>query len=289
MDVPNVARRPLQVARMLGPVNVGSVILDRIARRQTDIAPTVLTTLFGTAGLEIGGPSDSLRVGGPLPLYGAVSALDNINFAGETLWESELRQGGQYAPSGRVLGRQMLMEATSLRLESGTYDFVASSHALEHSANPIAALREWHRVTRPDGHLVLVVPHVEGTFDHRRPVTPIEHLRADFEEEAGEDDSTHFAEFIEKVDLARCPGLTRDDLVRRTYDNTKNRGVHHHVFDTASVVRLLSETGWAPVAVQARRPWDIFVLARRVEDGLPAPSPIVYRSAFRRDRRVAHS
>lgn len=288
MDVRSVASRPFRVARMLGPVNSGSVLLDRIARRQTDIAPTVLTTLYGAAGLEIGGPSDSLRVGGPLPLYGAVSSLDNINFAGETLWESELRQGGQYAPGGRVLGRQMLMEATSLEFESGTYDFVASSHALEHSANPIAALREWHRVTRADGHLVLVVPHVEGTFDHRRPVTPIEHMRADFEAEVGEDDATHYGEFIGKVDLARCPGLTRDDLVRRTHDNINNRGVHHHVFDTASILRLLSETGWAPLAVQARRPWDIFILARRLEVGQDAPAAVVYRSAFRTDRRLSH-
>jgi SAM-dependent methyltransferase len=289
MDVLAVASRPFQVARMLGPLNAGAVILDRLARRQTDIAPTVLTMLHGSAGLEIGGPSDTLRVGGPLPLYGVVSSLDNVNFAGETLWESQLHQGGQYTPAGRVLGRQMIMEATSLELEAGSYDFVASSHALEHSANPIAALWEWHRVTRPGGHLVLVVPHVEGTFDHRRPVTPIEHMRADFHAEVREDDPTHFQEFIEGVDLARCPGLTREDLVRRTYDNINNRGVHHHVFDTASVIRLLSETGWAPLAVQARRPWDIFVLARRIDDGLTAASPVIYRSGFRGDRRVQRS
>jgi hypothetical protein len=40
------------------------------------------------------------------------------------------------------------------------------------------------------------------------------------------------------------------------------RGVHHHVFDLRNAVLLVSEAGWAPTAAEARRPYDILVLAQ---------------------------
>jgi hypothetical protein len=60
---------------------------------------------------------------------------------------------------------------------------VLSSHCLEHVANPILALREWLRVMTPDGTLVLVLPHKEGTFDHQRPTTTLGHMIDDYERE----------------------------------------------------------------------------------------------------------
>jgi SAM-dependent methyltransferase len=39
-----------------------------------------------------------------------------------------------------------------------TFDFVHSSHCLEHLANPAEALENWLRICRPGGHLVVTVP-----------------------------------------------------------------------------------------------------------------------------------
>lgn len=43
-------------------------------------------------------------------------------------------------------------------IANDTFDFVHSSHCLEHLGNPGEALRNWMRILRPDGHLVLTVP-----------------------------------------------------------------------------------------------------------------------------------
>lgn len=43
-------------------------------------------------------------------------------------------------------------------LEDESFDFVHSSHCLEHMVDPVVALQHWSRVVRPGGYLVLTVP-----------------------------------------------------------------------------------------------------------------------------------
>jgi SAM-dependent methyltransferase len=40
----------------------------------------------------------------------------------------------------------------------GKYDFLVSSHCLEHLASPTAALTNWARIIRPGGFLIVTVP-----------------------------------------------------------------------------------------------------------------------------------
>lgn len=54
-----------------------------------------------------------------------------------------------------------LNDGDAMQLDSvadNTYDFVHSSHCLEHLIDPVIALRNWVRVCKPGGHLVIVVP-----------------------------------------------------------------------------------------------------------------------------------
>jgi SAM-dependent methyltransferase len=51
-------------------------------------------------------------------------------------------------------GDAMNMEGVA----DNTYDFVTSSHCLEHLAGPWKALMNWVRITKPGGHLVILVP-----------------------------------------------------------------------------------------------------------------------------------
>src|SRR5262245_30759423 len=49
-----------------------------------------------------------------------------------------------------------------------TYDFVHSSHCLEHLNDPAMGLANWFRILKPSGHLVVIVPdedlYEQGTF-----------------------------------------------------------------------------------------------------------------------------
>jgi SAM-dependent methyltransferase len=54
---------------------------------------------------------------------------------------------------------------------AGTFDFVLSSHNIEHIPNPIAHLRSVERLLAPDGVFLMVAPDKRGCFDLLRQLT----------------------------------------------------------------------------------------------------------------------
>ncbi len=48
---------------------------------------------------------------------------------------------------------------------SGTFDGVFSSHMIEHFGDPDSVMREFNRIMRPGGRLVVLVPHKTRSFD----------------------------------------------------------------------------------------------------------------------------
>jgi SAM-dependent methyltransferase len=266
-----------------GPRGVVHVIGARLRGRVVASYPVVGGVLQGASVLEIGGPSALFRSDNLVPVYDRAASIDNVNYAGATLWEADLKDGGTYAPEGQVLGTQWLREATELD-DMGPYDVVISSHTIEHTANPLRALRSWRNATKPGGWLVLVVPHLDGTFDHRRPVTTLQHLHDDEAAAAMEDDTTHVDEILGLHDVDRDPGLpSHDDLHDRVARNVATRSMHHHVFDSRTVWQMVAASGWSPRAVEARWPHDILLLACNDDSVVELPDRI--RSPFPSDRQ----
>jgi SAM-dependent methyltransferase len=167
---------------------------------------------------------------------------------------------------------------------------------LEHSANPMKVLSEWKRVLKPGGIMQLVLPHRDGTFDHRRPVTLLEHLQEDFAAGMNEDDRTHFDEILRLHDLSRDVGQSSSESFRAwILDNVNNRGAHHHVFTSLLAARLVDAIGFELLEIEPRRPYDIFVTARKPM-AADRPSNVAYlapsatylaRSPFPSDRRLS--
>ncbi len=241
--------------------------------------------LVGAVALEIGGPSAIFGPRSGLALYSALGALDGCNFAESTLWS------GQVTADAGVRAR-IVAEAASLPVPDGAYDAVLASHVIEHIADPLGALVDWRRVLAPSGRLLLVVPHRDGTFDHRRPVTSLDHLRRDADRRTGEDDLTHVPEILDLHDRRRDPGVGGlEDFVARCHRNAALRALHHHVFVTQTVIDLCAAAGFTVERLAVRRPFHIICLARLLTPGAAAPgSParvsIRERSPFPSDRPV---
>lgn len=241
-------------------------LLDRIAPARPAMRAMALAAAAERIGLEIGGPSRVFARRGMLPVYACAARIDNVNFAPATTWEETVGEGGEFRTSAnRAPGTQFVREAVALTgLADGAYDFVLSSHCLEHVANPLAALREWRRVTRAGGHLILVLPDPPRTFDHRRPVTTLAHLREDEARGVREDDPTHMPEVLALHDLSRDAGVgSAKDLRQRIEQNAANRCLHHHVFDLALMSDVLRESGWNVRATESARPLHLLALARK--------------------------
>jgi len=207
-----------------------------------------------------------------IPVYPLAGTMDNVNFASQTIWEGAIKEGGTFRfHPGKPAGVQFIGEGADLRMIADcAYDFVLSSHMLEHSANPLGALAEWRRVLKPGGALILVVPHRDGTFDHRRPVTTFSHLVDDFTRSTGEDDLTHVEESLDLHDPSMDPDAHGIDLRERAGRNLEFRALHHHVFDTQLVVSAVEHAGFELSAVEPQQPYHVVVVARRPADGVPA-------------------
>lgn len=236
-----------------------------LARRSTLIF-TYKNQFAGKSGVEIGGPSQAFSRRGIFPVYPMVENLDNCNFCANTVWEKSIQQGKTFLfDSGKPAGQQYLAETTGLvELPSGAYDFVLSSHMLEHTANPILALSEWKRLLTDDGTLVLLLPDKRYTFDHRRPVTTMAHLIADFNAGMTEDDLTHLPEILALHDLERDPDAGDMEAFRsRSMRNAENRCLHHHVFDARLAHELVEYIGLKVHAVEEIGPHHILLLAQK--------------------------
>jgi SAM-dependent methyltransferase len=261
-----IVKRVVSVFKAGGVAGVLSAAGRRIRTPHARSFPKCREMVRDGTGIEIGGPSPIFAWGGLIPLYPVAGRIDNVNFAHSTIWEDATREGDSFHfYSRKDPGRRFIAEAADLRsIPSEKYDFVLSSHMLEHTANPLRALVEWRRVLKPGGALVLVVPAGDGAFDHQRPITTMSHLVEDFEADKGEDDLTHLAEVLQLHDLSRDPGVTDAGAFReRAERNAKFRSLHHHVFDTRLAVNAVLHAGFELVAVEPLQPYHIVVLARK--------------------------
>src|SRR5215469_18587201 len=125
----------------------------------------------GKRGIEIGGPTKWFAK--DVPVYRTASSVDNCVFSTETIWEGQREDGASYHYLPGRFGLNRVVDGVSLHgINEGEYEFVLSSHSLEHIANPIKAITNWKRVSN-GGPLVLVLPYCHETLDHLRPVTAL--------------------------------------------------------------------------------------------------------------------
>jgi SAM-dependent methyltransferase len=247
--------------------------------------------LMGASVLELGGPSACFTRGGVLPVYPLLTRIDGVQPIAQTIWHQLDSDAGNVVEGGRK-GSLFVSDDLELGMvPAASYDAVLCSHVIEHIANPLRALHAWRRVSGAGRHLLLVAPHMAGTFDHRRPLTPLSHMLDDLKANTQEDDLTHLDEFLLFHDATRnVRGEADPGFVADLRNNVKTRLLHHHTFTTASLLKLLDYAGLQIVAVDTRLPHDIYVLGHWLEDEARPDNSCIEalarRSPFSIDRRA---
>lgn len=100
-----------------------------IPRRQRD--PNFIVRYFVGDGIDVGGLPD------PLSLYTEMFPLIRT----VKVWD--MSDGDAQFMDGVL---------------DNSYDFVTSSHCLEHLHNPMEGIQNWFRILRPGGHLIITIP-----------------------------------------------------------------------------------------------------------------------------------
>jgi SAM-dependent methyltransferase len=234
-----------------------------LAQGRLECFNSVLPFIKGKRGLEIGGPSEVFqRWSSPLPIYRHIASLDNCDISRTTVWAAHA-DTYTFSP-GKAAGKTIFCDGSDLSsVADQSYDFILSSHNLEHFANPVKALHEWKRVTRPGGGWILVLPNYAKTFDHRRSPTTVDHMLEDFERNTQEDDLSHLPEILQAHDLSMdLAAGSAEEFRSRSLNNFTNRCLHHHVFDESNSRQLLTACGMNVLAVEPAFPFHIFLLAR---------------------------
>lgn len=223
------------------------------------------TFFEGKHGLEIGGPSKIFSSKALLPVYNLTDTIDGVNFSANTVWEGTIAEGKNYGYAKGKAGYQFICEGNDLRkVENGTYDFLLSSHNLEHFANPLKAIEEWKRVLKPGGVMLLVLPDRRYTFDHRRSVTTFQHLMDDFKAGMQEDDLSHLDEILRLHDFSMDPLCGGSEQFReRALRNFENRCLHQHVFDEQLLKEIFAASGIHTLFSAFVLPYHIIIMGQK--------------------------
>ncbi|HET6953576.1 MAG TPA: methyltransferase domain-containing protein [Acidimicrobiales bacterium] len=158
--------------------------------------PAAVRAAFGGAltgrVLEIGPGNQPL----PVPAADAVVYADRPAPGGRDRTWPEL--AGQ--PAGPPADLHLDLDTDGLAgVGDGEFDAVVASHIIEHLANPTRALAEIHRVLRPGGRLVLLVPDRGHSFDAGRDPTPLAHLLDEQRRAITQVDDDHIREFCAAI------------------------------------------------------------------------------------------
>lgn len=78
--------------------------------------------------------------------------------------------------TGYVSKVDVVASGDDLPFKDSFWDFVLTSHVLEHFFDPINALKEWHRVVKDGGYICLILPDKRKTFDKERECTTLNEL-----------------------------------------------------------------------------------------------------------------
>jgi SAM-dependent methyltransferase len=124
--------------------------------------------------------------------------------------------------------------------ESASLDFVIASHVLEHLAEPLGFLAAIHRVLKPGGLAVVLMPNRHESFDAERAPTSLDHLVREHEAGVTAVDDEHLEEFLHFADKGTSRTIAPEpDDDAAFYDWHRLRSIHVHCWNEAEFSAML--------------------------------------------------
>lgn len=160
--------------------------------------------------------------------------------------------------AGEPTRAEFFGDACDLPMHDASLDYVASSHLIEHSADPLGAIKEWCRVLKHRGIIYMVVPHRRYTFDHSRALTTVEHMVEDFHRKTSQVDDTHIHDFVHGIDWALfSPGTPEGEVekarmrlegeYRSAIAAGREINIHFHTFEPMQMGDLFQAANELPI------------------------------------------
>ena len=196
--------------------------------------PSILHKItLNKLGFEIGGPSYNTGIF----IYERAISIDNVIFSKNTIWSNHTEEYKYYK---KKKGKVIINDAVNIsQIQDNVYDFCFSSHSLEHIANPLKAIKEWLRIIKNDGFIIIVVPEKSCCFDHKREYSNFSTLLSQYEKNVEEDDLSTLPEILEKHDLSMDPPAgDLESFTKRSLDNFNNRCLHHYVYNDDLLINI---------------------------------------------------
>jgi SAM-dependent methyltransferase len=175
-------------------------------------------------------------------------------------------------------------------------DFIIANHFLEHCENPISTIGTHLGKLKPGGALFYAVPDKRFTFDFRRPVTPLSHMVADFEEGPARSRREHYEEWTRLVIIEGGESPEQTNARARALEEAAY-SIHMHVWTQGEFLRMILDCrdrfdGEFDIEAAAQQGIEFIVLLRKAGPQarpLPAPTPAQHRSISARLKRRARS
>ena len=135
-------------------------------------------------------------------------------------------------------------------IKNNSLDFVYSSHSLEHSPNPVAALVDYLRVVKTGGIVYTIIPNSRYTYDRERQVTPPSILIKKFRHNIWKYTLEEYEDVYLNTDHYLYLGKSKKDArIAFESESLSHKGGHHiHVFDevnTLSIIHFVTDLSGA--------------------------------------------
>lgn len=218
-----------------------------------------LKMLCGKNGIEIGESTQNSFHLTEERYCHTIGGYLNVDFSAD--------QGGKWQDSGfQPAIVNVVATGDALPFKDNSFDYVLSSHVIEHAFDPIKTISEWLRVIKKNGYIFIIAPHKDRTFDKHRDVTPLQELldrhagKINVHSYARPKDNAALQEYFKSIhrdqqgmSTSDLPSLLLTDKTQmpRNWERYKEDDHHHwSVWRTEDFLEMCKKMNWKVVEYQ---------------------------------------